>query len=165
MAKKQTVTSSLIALAIARILIGFVFLWAFIDKTFGLGFATPAAKAWLNGGSPTLGFLKTVEGPFQSFFSSLAGQPWVDWLFMLGLLGIGVALILGIGTRIAMVTGSILLFMMWLASLPLKTNPFIDDHIVYIMVLIAVGLSQTQPLSLQRQFASLPIVKKNPWLL
>ncbi|MER7365496.1 hypothetical protein ABT353_22580, partial [Nonomuraea wenchangensis] len=43
--------------AAARISIGWVFLWAFLDKTFGWGFATPAAKAWINGGSPTTGFL------------------------------------------------------------------------------------------------------------
>lgn len=164
MAKQQT-SPSLVALAITRILLGFIFLWAFIDKTFGLGFATPAAKAWLNGGSPTLGFLKTVEGPFQNFFAPLAGQPWVDWLFMLGLLGIGVALLVGIGVRVAVVTGSILLFLMWLASLPLKTNPFIDEHIVYIVVLIAIGLNHVQLLSLQKPYANLTIIKKNPWLL
>ncbi|MFC5822105.1 hypothetical protein ACFPUY_44090, partial [Nonomuraea harbinensis] len=37
--------------AIARISIGWVFLWAFLDKTFGWGFATPAERAWINGGS------------------------------------------------------------------------------------------------------------------
>src|SRR5687767_233968 len=57
------------ALAVTRIATGFVFLWAFLDKTFGFGFGTPAAKAWINGGSPTKGFLSSVEvGPFQDFF-------------------------------------------------------------------------------------------------
>ena len=36
------------ALAAARILLGIVFLWAYFDKLFGLGFATKAAKAWVN---------------------------------------------------------------------------------------------------------------------
>ena len=55
-----------IAIAVARILMGFYFLWAFIDKTFGLGFATPAERAWVGGGSPTTGFLTnaTTESPF-----------------------------------------------------------------------------------------------------
>src|SRR6266511_711287 len=44
-------------LAVFRVAVGFVFLWAFLDKTFGLGYATPSAKAWINGGSPTKGFL------------------------------------------------------------------------------------------------------------
>ena len=43
--------------AITRISIGWIFLWAFLDKTFGWGFATPAGKAWISGGSPTTGFL------------------------------------------------------------------------------------------------------------
>src|SRR3954447_4593152 len=76
--------------AVARITLGWVFLWAFLDKTFGWGFATPANRAWIEGGSPTTGFLKgTGEHTFGGFFSGLAGQGWVDWLFMLGLLGIG----------------------------------------------------------------------------
>ena len=39
--------------AIARISLGWIFLWAFLDKTFGWGFATPANRAWIAGGSPT----------------------------------------------------------------------------------------------------------------
>src|SRR5690606_6862690 len=50
-------------LAAARIAIGWVFLWAFLDKTFGLGFATAREDAWINGGSPTFGFLNfATEG-------------------------------------------------------------------------------------------------------
>jgi CPA2 family monovalent cation:H+ antiporter-2 len=36
---------------------GFVFLWAFLDKTFGFGYATASGKGWIDGGSPTEGFL------------------------------------------------------------------------------------------------------------
>ena len=59
---KKTVThkNSWYAVALTRILLGFVFLWAFLDKTFGLGYATEPAKAWINGGSPTTGFLKIL---------------------------------------------------------------------------------------------------------
>ena len=77
-----------IAIAALRIALGFVFLWAFLDKTFGFGYATPSEKSWINGGSPTNGFLKSVEvGPFQSFFNSIAGTWWANILFMGGLLG------------------------------------------------------------------------------
>jgi thiosulfate dehydrogenase (quinone) large subunit len=62
------------ALAVLRISTGFVFLWAFLDKTFGLGYATPSARSWINGGSPTRGFLSSVDvGPFQGAFHSIAG--------------------------------------------------------------------------------------------
>ncbi len=94
-------------LAVFRVAVGFVFLWAFLDKTFGLGYATPSAKAWINGGSPTKGFLSGVAaGPLESTFHSWAGAPWADWLFMAGLLGIGLALTLGVALRIAAASGS-----------------------------------------------------------
>ncbi|MFI6483554.1 hypothetical protein ACIBH1_36880 [Nonomuraea sp. NPDC050663] len=128
--------------AATRISLGWIFLWAFLDKTFGWGFATPAERAWVNGASPTTGFLKGAgENALGGFFSGLAGQAWVDWLFMAGLLGIGAALILGIGLRVAAVAGGLLLVMMWAAGLPLDTNPFMDDHLVYALVLIGLALA------------------------
>jgi thiosulfate dehydrogenase [quinone] large subunit len=44
-----------VAIAVMRVAIGFVFLWAFLDKTFGFGYAIPSARAWIHGGSPTKG--------------------------------------------------------------------------------------------------------------
>jgi len=35
-------------LAVSRVVIGFTFLWAFLDKLFGFGFATPSSRAWIN---------------------------------------------------------------------------------------------------------------------
>jgi len=97
-----------------RLALGWVFLWAFLDKMFGLGHETPAKNAWINGGSPTKGFLgNAVEGPFAGFYQNLAGAAWADTLFMVGLLGIGVALMLGIGIRVAAVAGGLLLGLMW----------------------------------------------------
>ncbi|MEV7010296.1 hypothetical protein [Streptosporangium sp. NPDC051022] len=128
--------------AIARIALGWIFLWAFLDKTFGWGFATPADRAWIAGGSPTTGFLKgTGDHALGGLFGALAGQAWVDWLFMTGLFGIGAALVLGVGMRIAAVTGGLLLVLMWAAALPLTTNPFMDDHLVYAIVLAGLALA------------------------
>ncbi|MGW5239012.1 DoxX family protein [Monashia sp. NPDC004114] len=118
-------------LAGLRLVLGFTFLWAFVDKLFGLGYATPAAKAWINGGTPAQGFMKHAEGPFGQFFANIAG-PWADWLFMAGLLGIGVALMTGAGLKIAAWTGALLLALMYLAEFPLgadgMTNPLVDSH-------------------------------------
>lgn len=81
-----------------------------LDKLFGLGRATPAEGAWVNGGSPTAGFLGNAPtGPFASSFNSIAGAAWADWLFRAALLGVGTALILGIGVRIAAISGGLLL--------------------------------------------------------
>jgi len=102
---------------------GFVFLWAFLDKTFGLHYSTPSWKAWIHGGSPTNGFLKSVDvGPLQSWFHSIAGTWWADWLFMLGLLGVGLTLILGVLMYAGTAAGVLLLGFMWLAELPLAQH-------------------------------------------
>jgi len=151
--------------AATRISIGFIFLWAFFDKLFGWGKATPSAGAWINGGSPTAGFLKGVQGPFADTFHSIAGATWADWLFMVGLLGVGLALTLGIGMRIAAASGSVLLALMWLASLPLKTNPFMDDHLIYGMVIVGLALIHAgETFGLGKVWAKLPIVRRFPVL-
>ncbi|WP_030455774.1 DoxX family membrane protein [Herbidospora cretacea] len=149
--------------AVARIALGWIFLWAFADKLLGLGFATPAAKAWINGGTPTTGFLKgAAEGPLGGFYDALAGHALVDWLFMLGLLGIGAALIAGIGLRVAAGAGALMMVMMWGAELPLQTNPFMDDHIVYAIVLIGLAAAAAgDTWGLGRWWARLPLVQKH----
>jgi thiosulfate dehydrogenase (quinone) large subunit len=165
-------------LAIVRVVVGFEFLWAFLDKTFGLGYATPAARAWINGGSPTNGFLSRVAvGPFESTFHSWAGAAWADWLFMAGLLGIGIALILGTGLRIAAVSGTVMMVLMWAAEWPLdtltsageptmSTNPIVDYHIIYALVLIALALTYAgHTWGLGRLWARLPFVQRRRWLI
>lgn len=152
--------------ALLRIAMGWIFFWAFIDKVFGLGFATVSNKSWLAGTSPTYGFLKFAsQGPFKELFSSLAGNSFVDWLFMLGLLGLGVALLLGIGLRIAAYAGSLLLFFMWLALLFPKNNPFLDEHIIYILVLWILYKTQAgDQWGLGKWWKKQAFVKKYPLL-
>ena len=113
-------------LAGIRLALGFVFLWAFLDKAVGLGFATTSAKSWINGGSPTGGVLGSANGPFASFYHAIAGTPVANVLFMTALFAIGTALILGIGMRVAAAAGALLTVMMWSAVLPPTSNPFMD---------------------------------------
>jgi thiosulfate dehydrogenase [quinone] large subunit len=166
------------ALAVLRVSTGFLFLWAFLDKTFGLHYSTPSAKAWIHGGSPTNGFLKGVAvGPLQSLFHSIAGTWWADWLFMLGLLGIGVALMAGVAVRIAAISGTLLLAGMWLATFPLaqfdstgaatsSTNPFIDEHVTDALVMIVLALTYAgSTWGLGRIWARLPFVSRHRWAL
>ena len=135
---------------------GLDFLWAFVDKVWGLGFSTcrDAAtnvvttmcdKAWLAGGSPTTGFLKFgVHGPFTEIFNSMAGSGLVDWLFMLGLLFIGVTLTLGIFVKLGAYAGALMLFLMYLTvGIQPEHHPFIDDHFVYFFVMLAVAWSDS----------------------
>jgi thiosulfate dehydrogenase (quinone) large subunit len=131
-------------LALVRIALGFTFFWAFIDKVFGFGFATAPENAWIAGGSPTFGFLNFgTAGPLAPLYQSLAGNPIIDVLFMFGLFGLGVALLLGIGMKIAAVGGPLLMLLMWSAHLSPANNPLIDDHIVYALIIPILALTES----------------------
>ncbi len=137
------------AFAATRIGIGLIFLWAFIDKLLALGFTTGRLEdgtidylgdaAWVNGGSPTSGFLEFgTAGPFAGFFQSFAGAAWADWAFMLGLVAIGIALTFGVAMRLGTIGAVAMLMLMWAAVLPPEHHPFLDDHVIYSIALIGL---------------------------
>jgi thiosulfate dehydrogenase [quinone] large subunit len=142
------------ALAALRIAFGLTFLWAFFDKLLALGYHTGYNQegqldrfgdaAWINGGSPTEGFMDfgvAETNWFQGFFNALGGTAFADWLFMLGLLGIGAALTFGFGMRIAAATGALLYGLMWVASFPMENNPVLDDHVLGAISVIVLALT------------------------
>jgi thiosulfate dehydrogenase (quinone) large subunit len=139
---KGSYTKQQILWIVLRFSMGWIFLWAFLDKLFGLGFATAKESSWLAGNSPTMGFLThATKGPFVTLFQALAGNPVVDWLFMMGLLLVGVALILGIGVRIAGYVGALMLLLIYLAGfIPPEHNPFMDEHLLQMFILIGLTL-------------------------
>jgi len=179
--------------AVARIAIGFVFLWAFLDKNFGLGYATPSEGAWQLGtgdGDPTFGFLKFGVAsdsslffiPTGDFFTGLrpgeAPDPgyWTNWLFMAGLLGIGVALILGVFMRIGSISAAVMLMLMYLAAAPWaqyqneagenqSNNPIADEHLAYaIFAILLMLITAERTWGLGKWWQSLEFVQKHPWL-
>ena len=163
--------------AVIRLSLGWTFLWAFLDKTFALGHETGVnpqtgavdyfgPAAWIHGGSPTAGFLGfATKGPLAGFYQNLAGNAVVDWIFMLGLLGIGLALVLGIGMRIAVVSGVAMLVMMWSAVLPPANNLFMDDHIVYALTLVLLALiGAGKTFGFGKQWERIPFVQEHGWL-
>lgn len=161
-------------LAVTRLALGWTFLWAFFDKLLALGFGTGRDSetgvvdrfgdaAWINGGSPTEGFLAFgAAGPFKGFYNGIAGDAWTNWLFMGGLLAIGLALTLGVAMRIAAGAGALLLVMMWTAVLPPENNPFMDDHLIYALVLVVLALTSAgKTLGLGRMWERIPLVSKH----
>ena len=163
-----------------RIAVGWVFLWSFLDKAFALGFSTGrnsetgaidffGPDAWVNGGSPTDGFLQFgvhTKGFFTDMYAALAGQTWVEWGYMLSMLLIGLALILGIGTRLAAIGGIVWMAMFYTASAVWpEHNPFLDDHVVYAIVLAGVAyVGAGRFLGLGRWWESTAIVRRFPVL-
>ena len=86
-----TTTTARKGLAVLRLAYAVTFLWAFFDKLLALGFSTGAVTndqgvktgtdfmaegaAWLNGGSPTEGFLTfcvPANNPFKDIFNGMA---------------------------------------------------------------------------------------------
>ena len=148
-----------------RLAAGWTFLWAFLDKAFALGFTTGRLEdgtidffaqngAWLNGGSPTAGVVGfAIDGsPFKDAIQTVSGfqmtelgpqvAGWVDAVYMLSMLLIGLGLILGIGTRLAAIGG-----IAWMAIFYGATaiwpehNPVVDDHVVLAIVMVGLILA------------------------
>ena len=161
-----------------RLLMGFTFLWAFLDKLLALGFATGrnpetgvidffGDAAWINGASPTQGFLEFgvhTKGPLVDFYTGLAGSSLVDWVYMLSMLGIGLALMLGVGTRLAAIGGAIWMGIFYTASAIFpENNPIIDDHIVYIVILIGLAyVGAGRFLGLGNRWRKTALVQRHP---
>ena len=115
----------------ARLLLGWTFLWAFLDKLFGFGFATQRGDAWIRGGSPSTGFLDFETAiPFEGFFRDVLDSAILDWVFMVGLALIGISLILGVCVRIAAWTGAALLVLLYISAFPPTHNPVVDGHVL-----------------------------------
>ena len=148
-------------LAIARIAMGWIFLWTFLDKNFGLGLSTLREKSWLAGNSPTSGFLTSIKGPFAFFYNNLAGNIFVDWLFMIGLLLIGISLILGVFNKLATYSGSLLMLLMYAAVIPIKNNPLIDEHVIYLLILLLLNFFRAGDyFGLRKKWAKTSFVKR-----
>ena len=167
------------ALAALRIAFGVTFLWAFFDKLLALGYATGknpetgavdrfGPDAWINDGNPTLGFLKfgvSEDNWFHGFFTSIAGDAWTNWLFMLGLAGIAFALLLGVGMRIAAASGALLYLLMWVASFPLENNPVVDDHLLgAISVIVLAATLSGDTWGFGKPWAKTTLVRRFPFL-
>jgi thiosulfate dehydrogenase [quinone] large subunit len=155
-------------LALLRFAMGWTFLWAFLDKAFALGFSTGRVvdeatgassidflgdAAWINGGSPTAGVLGfATKGPLADTYQSITGfqmtqagptvAGWVDWVYMLSMLLIGCALILGVGVKLASLGGIVWMAIFYTATaIWPEHNPFLDDHVVEALVLGALLLA------------------------
>ena len=157
-------------LSTLRIAVGFIMLWAFLDKLFGLGFSTAPKDSWINGSSPTLGFLKygtNPHSPFTSVYSELAHYTAIlDPIYMATLLFIGLTLISGVGVRIGSIVGIIFLASIYFSLIPLTNNPIIDKHFMYAIILLMLIFTNAGRYgwTLGRKWQNLEIVKKYPIL-
>lgn len=165
-------------LGILRIAMGFVFLWPFLDKMFGLGFATAPENSWLAGASPTKGFLQIYgvnqNSPFAFFFNGLLGDMYqiVDVVYMSMLLFAGIGLMTGIFVRLSSLSTAIFMLSIYLSSWIINPaegsqvfNPLIDDHIIYAIILVLfLVIPVGNYLGLGERWSKLSFVEKFPIL-
>jgi len=152
-------------LAVFRILVGWLMLWPFFDKLFGLGFKTPAGSGMIDGVSPSSFVTFVTGGIFKDFYDSLGGNQIIDIILMLGLLVLGVTLILGIASRLSTIGVSAFLLIMYSLHIPPEDNPIIDHRIVLIVGMIAAYfLGGYEKLSLYGRWKESWLVKRFPIL-
>ena len=158
-----------VGLGMLRLGFGWALFWSGIDKVFGLGFATTPEQSVLAEVSPTKGFLLyglQADAPAAALLKPLVGNPVADALFLLATVGAGLALLLGVGTRVASIGGGVLMLNLWFASLPLEYNPFLDQHLFYAVAALSVlAFDSGRYLGLGNAWRNLPLVRANRWLI
>lgn len=141
-----------LAVALGRVVVGVIFLWAGLEKVIGEGFSTWSAAGFLKFGTAgTLGwpFVSgevaegTVFNPTHDFWVGLAGSDGavtlVNWLVMIGEVGIGIALILGLLTRFASLMGTLMMLLFFVAAWDFEFG-IVNQHLTYAVVTAGLGI-------------------------
>lgn len=106
-----------------RVALGFIFLWAGIEKI----------ETELGGRFATSGFLGHVAGPFAFLFTGMAGNPVVEYLLVWGELMIGISLVLGVFTRVGGISGAVMTALFYISTLPAMTATFQGSYLDFLM--------------------------------
>jgi thiosulfate dehydrogenase [quinone] large subunit len=134
-----------VAIALTRVTVGWVFLYAGLEKLFG---AEPfSAVGFLKFGTIGTTSAQVAEGtvvnPTHDFWVALAGNgtllPLVNFLVVFGEVAIGAALILGIATRFASIMGALMMTLFWVAAWDFAFG-VIEYHSLLAIVTLALGI-------------------------
>ena len=108
-----------------RMTFGFYFLWSGFDKLI----TDFTAKGFL---------LNATHGPLKDVFVNMGQSQTaldvVDPLVVYGQILIGFALLFGIFTRFTLFMASTQMFLFYISALWPENNPFLDEHIFYILI-------------------------------
>jgi thiosulfate dehydrogenase [quinone] large subunit len=140
-----------IGVAILRIGVGIIFLWAGLEKAVGAGLGTWSAAGFLEFGTcGTLGWPfvtgEVAEGtcfnPTQDLWVAIAGNDTlmtvIDYLVPLGQIGIGVSLILGFLTRFGAGMGALMMGFFLVAAWDFQFG-IVNQHLAYLIVCLAIA--------------------------
>jgi thiosulfate dehydrogenase [quinone] large subunit len=165
-----------VAVAVGRIVIGIIFLWAGLGKLLGSGaegFSAGGFLEFATGG--TLGWpfvAEGTEGPFnptQDFWVGVATNEGmmtiVNFLVVFGQIAIGISLILGIFTRFAATMGTLMMLFFFFAAWEFE-HGIVNQHLTYAVVtfgLAVVGAGNYFGLDAMIRDSVSPGIRK--WLL
>lgn len=151
------------ALFAGRVIMGFILLVAGLDKLFDPGWTAA-------------GYLQNAvhaANPLREMFVSMAGSAAVDQLVIWGLTLTGLGLLLGAAVRWCAFWAALLMLLFWasalqgglLQGLPLENGYVVDDHIVYAVLLFALGaFGAGRVVGVDARLERTSVVKRNPWL-
>jgi len=116
---------------VARLALGFVFLWGGYQKLLTEWSGGMATKGFLSGAS-------VAGGPFADFFNSLAGNWTVEYLVVGGEFAVGLALLFGTLSRLGSIAGFLQMTLFTIAMWPIQdtptANPIFDTRTFYMVV-------------------------------
>jgi thiosulfate dehydrogenase [quinone] large subunit len=139
-----------LGVAVLRIGVGIIFLWAGLEKVIGgggewsaagfLGHATSGSMGWpfVTGGVAE----GTIFNPTQSFWAGLAenstAMTVINFLVPWGQIGIGVSLILGLLTRFGAAMGTLMMLFFFVAAWDFEFG-IVNQHLTYALVTFFLG--------------------------
>ena len=138
-----------LAVAVLRVAVGFIFLFAGLEKVIGGAGAWSAAGFLQHGTAGTLGWpwiSEVVEGtiynPTQPFWVALADNDFamsiINLLVPWGQIGIGVGLMLGLLTRFSAAMGTLMMLLFFFAAWDIEFG-VVNQHLTYALVTFVLG--------------------------
>ena len=138
------------AVAIGRIVIGVIFLWAGLEKVIGGAGEWTATGVLAFGTGGTLGWpfvTEVVEGtvfnPTHDFWVGLSANAGamsvINLLVPFGQIAIGTSLILGIATRFASAMGALMMLFFFFAAWDFAYG-IVNQHLTYAVVTLGLGV-------------------------
>ena len=139
--------------ALLRIVVGIIFLWAGLDKLLGSGptgwsaagflaHATGGSLGWPFVAAPAADAAVVIYNPTHDLWVSLSkndtAMAIVNPLVVYGEIGIGISLILGLLTRFGAIMGALMMALFFVAGWAF-TNGIVEEHLTYMVVLLAIA--------------------------
>ena len=139
-----------LGIAVLRIGVGVIFLWAGLEKVFAAEpFSAAGFLQFGTGGSLGWPFVTgeiaegTIFNPTHNFWVGLAAnETWmsvINFLVPYGQMGIGIGLILGLLTRFSAAMGTLMMLFFFVAAWDFEFG-VVNQHLTYALVTAFIGL-------------------------